>query len=79
MAIFQESTSKYPSLPNSELQDLEKYLLLHHNDVIEALNLEIDSFLKNLYQNTQLTKFLLSILKNTKVTRPSMFPIMTSL
>ena len=53
------SMSKYSTLPNSEfipskmakLQGLEKYLLLRH-DVIEALNLEIYNFLKNLHQNT---------------------------
>ena len=51
---------KYASLLNSELlpskmaklQGLGKYLLWHHNDAIEALNLEIYSFLKNLHQNT---------------------------
>ena len=51
---------KYPSLPNSELisskmaklQGFEKFLLWHHTDIIEALNLEIYNFLKNLHQNT---------------------------
>ena len=64
--------SKYPILPNSKLisskmaklQGLEKYLIGRSD------------FLKNLDQNA---KFVLFILKNTKVTRPSMFPIMTSL
>ena len=36
----------------AKLQGLEKYLLLRHTDVIEALNLEIYNFLKNLHQNT---------------------------
>ena len=79
--------SKYYSLPNSKplfskmakLQGLGRYLLLHHNDVIKALNLAIYSFLKNLHQNTEAYQFLLSILKNGKVTRPFMFPIMTTL
>ena len=52
--------SKYPILPNSELitskiaklQGLEKYILWRHTDVIEAFNLEIYNFLKNLHQNT---------------------------
>ena len=52
--------SKYLSVPKSELlpskmaklQGLEKYLLWRHTDVIEALNLEIYNFLKNLHQNT---------------------------
>ena len=54
------SMSKYPTLPNSEfipsktekLQGLEKYILWRHTDVIEAFNLEIYTFLKNLHQNT---------------------------
>ena len=54
------SMSKYPILPNSELipskmaklQGLEKYILLRHTDVIEAFNLEIYNFLRNLHQNT---------------------------
>ena len=87
MAIFQESMSKYPSLPNSELLPskmaklhfLGKYLLWHHNDVIEALNLELDSFLRNLYRNTPAYQIFTFCLENTKVTRPSMFPSMTSL
>ena len=49
--------SKHSTLPNSELipaklQGLEKYLLWHHTDVIEALNLKIYNFIKNLLQNT---------------------------
>ena len=48
--------STYPRLPNFELipskmaklQGLEKY----HTDVIEALNLELYNFSKNLHQNT---------------------------
>ena len=52
--------SKYPILPNSELipskvaklQGLEKYILSRHTDVIEAFNLEIYNFLKNLHRNT---------------------------
>ena len=52
--------SKYPSLPNSELlpskmaklQDIEKYLLRCHSDVIVTLNLEIYNFLKILHQIT---------------------------
>ena len=88
MAIFQESTSKYPSLPNSELlaskmaklHGLGKYLLWHHNDVIEALNLETNSFYEKFTSKyPQHTKYLLSILKNTKATRPSTSSIMTSL
>ena len=51
--------SKYPRLPNFELipskmaklQGLEKYLLWRHIDVIEALNLELYKFWKNLHQN----------------------------
>ena len=78
--------SKYPTLPNSELipskmaklQGLEKYLLGRHTDVIEALNLEIYNFLKICIEIPQLAKFELFILKNTKVTRPSMCLIMTS-
>ena len=54
------SMSKYPTLPNSELipskiaklQGLEKYILWCHTDVMEAFNLEIYNFLKNLHQNT---------------------------
>ena len=79
--------SKYSTLANSELipskmaklQGFEKHLLWRHTDVIEAFNLEIYNYFKNLHQNTQLAKFELLILKNTKVTRPSMFLIMTSL
>ena len=41
--------SKYPSLPTS---GLEKYLLWCHTDVIEALNLKLYNFVKNLHQNT---------------------------
>ena len=52
--------SKYHSLPNFELvpskmaklQGFEKYLLGRHTDVIEALNLELYNFLKNVHQNT---------------------------
>ena len=52
--------SKYPRLPNFELipskmaklQGLEKYLLCHHTDVIEDLNLELYKFWKNSHQNT---------------------------
>ena len=52
--------SKYPRLPNVELipskiaklQGLEKYPLWRHTDVIEALNLELYNFWKNLHQNT---------------------------
>ena len=52
--------SKYNSLPNfdlipskmAKLQDLEKYLVWRHTDVIKALNLESYNFLKNLNQNT---------------------------
>ena len=47
--------------------------------LIETLNLEIYNFLKNLCQNTKFAKFEFFILKNTKVTRSSIFPIMTSL
>ena len=51
------SMSKYPILPNSELipskmaklQGLEKYILWHYTDVIEAFSLEIYNFL---HQNT---------------------------
>ena len=54
------SMSKYPILPNSELipskmaklQGLEKYILWCHTDVIEAFNLEIYNFLRNLHENT---------------------------
>ena len=54
------SSSKYPILPNSELipskmaklQGLEIYILWHHTDIIEAFNLEIYNFLRNLHENT---------------------------
>ena len=36
----------------AKLQGLEKYILQRHTDVIEASNLEIYNFLKNLHQNT---------------------------
>ena len=79
--------SKCLRLPNFELipskmaklQCLEKYLLGRHTDVIEALNLELYKFWKTYVKIPQLTKFVLFILKNRKVTRPFMFSIMTSL
>ena len=45
--------SKYPSLPNSELlpSKIAKLQGLD-TDIIEALNLEIYNFLKNVHQNT---------------------------
>ena len=82
--------SKYPSLPNSELlpsemaklQALEKYLLWRHNDVIEALNLEIYNFLKNLHQNTpayQIFTFYLEKYQSYKASHVSHYDvIMTS-
>ena len=64
---------KYPSLPDSELlssklaklQDLEKYLLSRHTDVIKSLNLEIYNFLKNLHQNTPTCQICTFYLKKT--------------
>ena len=48
------SMSKYPILPNSELipSKMAKLQGLENTDVIEAFNLEIYNFLKNLHQNT---------------------------
>ena len=37
---------------NSKVTGPWKYLLWRHTDVIEALNLQIYNFLKNLHQNT---------------------------
>ena len=82
--------SRYPSLPNfelisskmAELQGLEKYLLWRHTDVIEALNLEIYNFLKNLHQNTpacQICTFYLEKYKSHKAFHVSHYDvIMTS-
>ena len=36
----------------AKLQGLEQYLLRRHTDIIEALNLELYNFWKNLHQNT---------------------------
>ena len=82
--------SKYPSLPNSELipskmaklQGLEKYLLWRHTDPIEALNLEIYNFLKNLHQHTpgcQIRTFYLEKYQSYKAFHVSHYDVMQAL
>ena len=79
--------SKYPSLPNFELisskmeklQDLEKYLLWLHTDVIQALNLESYNPLKNLNQNTLACQICTFHLEKYQSSRSFMFPFWTSL
>ena len=44
--------TKFWAYTYTKLQGLEKYILWRHTDVIEAFNLEIYNFLKNLHQNT---------------------------
>ena len=52
-STYMSNTPASELLPSkmAKLQSLKKYLLWRHTDVIEALNLEIYNFLKNLHQN----------------------------